>query len=227
MQTSSFEVSAQAKASYFTVGASYGQSVGHGWSTTLATGVDFSSFVGHIPSDNPALATETYSWRSFLCQVTTQATTGEPVTAWVLHYATKDYEGSGGMRPLAPLVGVGPVHSAPTDPSNVVLRWKQASGTVETYRWTVEAIGKQDVRTGEIGYATPKESNDTNPLVHARAIPGALLPGQLYRWKVDASDFFDNEVSSDWEYFVTNDDASSSDGPTAVADRVNSSRTRR
>ena len=223
VQTTSFEVSAQAKASYFTVGASYGQSVGHGWSTTLATGVDFSSFVGHIPSDNPALATETYSWRSFLCQVTTQATTGEPVTAWVLHYATKDYDGSGGMRPLAPVVAVGPVHSAPTDPSNVVLRWRQASGTVETYRWTVEAIGKQDVRTGEIAYATPKESNDTNPLVHAKAVSGALLPGQLYRWKVDASDFFDNQVSSDWEYFVTNDDASSSDGPTAVADRVNSS----
>ena len=221
VQTSSFEVSAQAKASYFTVGASYGQSVGHGWSTTLATGVDFASYVGHIPSDNPALATETYSWRSFLCQVTTQATTGEPVTAWVLHYATKDYHGSGGMRPLAPVVATGPVESQGTDPAGTVLRWKQATGTVETYAWKVEAIGKHDTRTGEISYATPKESNDTNPVAHVVPVPSALLPGQLYRWKVDATDFFGNTVSSDWEYFVTNDDGSSAEGPTAVADRVN------
>ena len=221
VQTSSFEVSAQAKASYFTVGASYGQSVGHGWSTTLATGVDFSSFVGHIPSDNPALATETYSWRSFLCQVTTQATTGEPVTAWVLHYATKDYDGSGGMRPLAPVVATGPVESQGTAPDATVLKWKQESGTVETYRWKIEAIGKHDVRTGEISYASPKLSNETNPLVHAVSIDQALLAGQLYRWKVDATDFFDNAVSSDWEYFVTNDAVSSPDGPTAVTDRVN------
>ena len=107
-----------------------------------------------------------------------------------------------------------------------MLRWKQASGTVETYRWKVEAIGKQDVRTGSIGYATPKESNEDNPLVHAVPVQQKLLPGQLYRWKVDAVDFFDNEVSSDWEYFVTNDDASSSDGPTAVADRVNTTEDR-
>ena len=221
VQSTSFDVSAQAKASYFTVGASYGQSVGHGWSTTLATGVDFSSFVGHIPSDNPALATETYSWRSFLCQVTTQATTGEPVTAWVLHYATKDYEGSGGMRPLAPVIPTGPVESQATAPDATVLQWKQDSGTVETYAWKVEAIGTHDVRTGDISYRSPKVSNDTNPYVHAVALDQKLLAGQLYRWKVDATDFFGNAVSSDWEFFVTDDAVSSPDGPTAVTDRVN------
>jgi hypothetical protein len=221
VQTSSFEVSATAKASYFTVGASYSHSVGHGWSTTVATGTDFSSYVGHIPSDNPALADETYSWRSFLCQMTTQATTGEPVTAWILDYATKGYHGSGGMRPLAPIVATAPVQSQGSDPAGTVLRWKQASGTVASYDWKIEAIGKNDVHSGSLAYDTPKQSNTDDTHVHVVPVTDHLLPGQLYRWKVDATDFFDNSVSSDWEYFVTNVDGSTSEGPTAVTDRVN------
>ena len=226
VQSSSYEISAEFKASYVTVGGSYGRSAGQSWSNTLATGVDFSSVIGHIPSKNPALASEKYSWRSFLCQVTTQATTGEPVTAWTLDYATKGYNGSGGMRPLAPVVATGPVRSAAAPATGAVLRWEQATGTVQDYDWTVEAIGKADVRTGQVAYATPKESNATNPLAHAVPVPGTLLPGQLYRWKVDATDFFGNTVSSDWEYFVTNADGgsgtsgSTSAGPTALTDRV-------
>ena len=102
-----------------------------------------------------------------------------------------------------------------------MLKWKQASGTVETYAWKIEAIGTHDVRTGEISYASPKLSNETNPLVHAVLIDKTLLAGQLYRWKVDADYFFGNAVRSDWEFFVTDDVVPSPDGPTAVTDRVN------
>ena len=220
VQSTSLDVSVTAKAGYVTGGVSGGYTWGTGWTSTISDGAEFASFVGHIPSANPAFDSETYSWRSFLCQKTIGDSVGAPITAWVLDYAVDGYAGSGGMAPLAPVTATGPIESQGTDPAGTVLRWQQDSGTVETYGWKVEAIGTHDTRSGEIAYASPKESKDTNPLVHAVPVTDKLLPGQLYRWKVDATDFFGNTVSSDWEYFVTNDDASSIDGPTAVADRV-------
>lgn len=221
VQTTSLDLSITGKGGYITGGVSGGHTWGAGWSSTLADGVEFASFVGHIPSANPALASETYSWRSFLCQKSIGDSIGTPITAWVLNYAVDGYDGSGGMAPLAPLVATGPVESQGTAPGATVLKWKQDSGTVETYGWKIEAIGTHDVRTGEFSYASPKLSNETDPHIHAVPIDQKLLSGQLYRWKVDATDFFGNAVSSDWEYFVTNDEASSPDGPTAITDRVN------
>ena len=74
-----------------------------------------------------------------------------------------------------------------------MLKWKQDSGTVETYAWRIEAIGAHDVRPASSPTPRPSSRTDTNPLVHAVPVDQELLPGQLYRWKVDATDFFDND----------------------------------
>jgi hypothetical protein len=217
VQTTSIDVDVSFRVGYFSGGVTGGHSWGSGWSSTIASGVEFASYVGHIPSDNPAMQSETYSWRSFLCQKTVSDELGIPVSAWVFNYATDGYTGSGGLDELAPVVATGPVESESTDPAATELSWNQDSGTVETYQWRLEAVGVQDKHSGEIAYDTPRQSKELNPLTHTVPVGAALLPGQLYRWKVVATDFFDNEVSSDWEYFVTD---GLSGGLTAVDDRA-------
>lgn len=203
VQTTSIDVDVSFRVGYFSGGVTGGHSWGSGWSSTIASGVEFASYVGHIPSDNPAMQSETYSWRSFLCQKTVSDELGIPVSAWVFSYATDGYTGSGGLDELAPVVATGPVESDSTDPAATELSWNQDSGTVETYEWRLEAVGVQDKHSGEIAYDTPRQSKELNPLTHTVPVGATLLQGQLYRWKVVATDFFDNEVSSDWEYFVT------------------------
>jgi Big-like domain-containing protein len=224
VQTTSLDVSVTGKAGYIQGGVSGGYTWGTGWSSTISDGAEFASFVGHIPSENPAFDSETYSWRSFLCQKTMGDTVGAPITAWVLDYAVDDYAGSGGLAPLAPVQAVGPAQSTTTDPKATVLKWQQDSGTVETYDWRLEAVGVHDVRSGSVGFDTPKDSKSQNTPTHAVPVTGtALLPGQLYRWRVVATDFFDNSTSSDWEYFVTSKPAeppAPPAAPTAVDDRV-------
>ncbi|QIG42231.1 cadherin-like domain-containing protein [Nocardioides anomalus] len=221
VQSTSLDVSISGRAGYIAAGVSGGYTWGQGWSSTISDGAEFASYVGHIPSDNPAFDTETYSWRSFLCQKTVGDSTGAPITAWVLDYAVDGYQGSGGLAPLAPVVAAGPVASATTDPQATRLRWSQETGTVETYDWRLEAVGAQDVRSGSIGFDTPKDSKAHNTPTHDVAVGGApLLPGQLYRWKVVATDFFGNATTSDWEYFVTSKPAAAPGPPVAVDDRT-------
>lgn len=227
VQTTSLDVSFTARGGYITGGASGGHTWGAGWSSTISDGVEFSSYVGHIPSDNPAFDTETYSWRSFLCQKTVGDAIGTPITAWVLDYTVDDYRGSGGLAPLGPVTAQGPVQSSGADPAATTLRWAQASGTVETYDWRLEAVGVSDVRTGRIGFETPRQSNETNTPTHAVPVGGApLAPGQLYRWKVTATDFFGNQTDSDWEYFVTTKPTAAPGPPVAVDEKVSTTEDR-
>ena len=221
VQSTSLDVNVTAKAGYITGGVSGGYTWGTGWTSTISDGAEFASYVGHIPSENPAFASETYSWRSFLCQKTVGDNVGAPITAWVLDYAVDDYNGSGGLAPLSPVRAVGPTESTTTDPKATVLRWQQDSGTVETYDWRLEAVGVHDVRSGSVDFDTPKDSKAQNTPTHDVPVTGnALLPGQLYRWRVVATDFFDNSTSSDWEYFVTSKPADPPAAPTAVDDRA-------
>lgn len=217
VQSTSLDLDASYKQGFFKIGVTGGHTWGEGWTSTLSDGAEFASFVGNIPSDDPSVADETYSWRSFLCQKTVSDATGAPLTAWVLDYTVDDYAGSGGLAAVEGLRADGPVDSAETDPAATVLQWTKDAGTVKSYDWRVEAIGATDTRSGRIAFATPKQANQTDTASHAVPVGGdPLRPGQLYRWKTVATDFVGGRTDTDWQYFVTRKGPT---GPGAVADR--------
>ncbi len=184
-----------------------GVSFGSENSATLSQGTSYEAYVGNIPSSNPALDSEEYDWRAFMCQKTVDVDPGpdySPYTLWVMNYAVDNYEGSGGMADLSEVVAEGPVGSEEVGPRDVELAWSQASGTVETYDYEIEAIGTRDRRAGEaLRFETPSVANDERQVRNTFTLPDDLLPSQIYRWRVKSTDFFGNSVRSDWEYFVT------------------------
>lgn len=202
VESTSLDVSAAAKLGYVKAGLSAGGTWGKDWSSSLSKGVEFESFVGHIPGDNSFLQDETYEWSSFLCQKTVQTPVGT-LHPWVLDYTVDGYRGSGGLAPLSPVTVTAPKQSSDVGTLRPTLTWSQSTGTVQSYDWELEAVGKNDVQSGERTYTDPSTANKTRTRSHSVVPPRALLPGQLYRWRVTSTDFFGNSTGSDYEFFMT------------------------
>lgn len=207
MENTTLDFSVRQQVGIVVASVNGGTSFGSENSSTLAQGTSYSAYVGNIPGTNPALASESYDWRAFMCQRTVDVDPGQgysPYTLWVMNYGVGDYTGSGGMEELSEVVAEGPVGSTEVSPTDVELEWSQETGTVETYEYEVEAIGKQDRHAGVAQrFATPNQANDDRTVDNSFTLTDPLKPRQIYRWRVKATDFFGNTQRSDWEYFVT------------------------
>lgn len=199
---------------------------GNSFSSSLGTNTTFSGSVGSIPDAD--LDGEEFGWRMFVCK--REIAPGMPV--WVQGYQVREYGGiyqeRGPSTPadLGPVEIKGPLRSAEVS-TTPELHWSQPVGTVSRYDLEVEAVGTADVR----GFTAPAvDSSGTVlegwPALADRTpeasftVPGdqALLPDQLYRWRVISNNpFFKTETSS-WEYFVTQSQA-----PTASDQTVSTS----
>lgn len=200
------------------VNAAFGgeASIAFGTETSFSLGEStaFSASVGHFPSEE--LDNEVYAWRMYLCRQDLQAVGGLPLPfpVHVLGFTVDNYAGSGGIEDLADidlLNGTG----SETLPRRPLLEYEQLSGTVKTYQIDVEAIGAVDRFSSTVTYdstvtggtnpsnATSRSTQLSIDPLADRGIDAQLLPGQLYRWRVTSTDFFDNVVQSDYEFFVT------------------------
>ncbi len=181
-----------------------------GWGKTTSTSMGettgFSSAIGNIPTSLPS---EEYDWNMFMCRRTLLP----GVQVFVLNYTTAGYKGAGGFEPLDEVVPVSPAGMEIASDRTPDLTWEQDSGTVKKYDWELQAFGSDtpDNRTGSwpsaAGFATPRLAKDSRPdqMTASAVLAGqpALQPGQLYRWRVHATDFFGEEQGSEWEYFKT------------------------
>lgn len=202
VENTSLDISVAAKIFYAKAGVSAGFSWGRDWSSTLSKGVEFASQVGHIPGDNDFLQDESYEWSSLLCQKTVRTPAGE-LHPWVLNYTVDGYHGSGGLAALSPVTVTTPKQSVDVGTLRPTLTWSQATGTVQRYQWELEAVGANDVQSGERTYPDPAAANRLRTVSNS-VVPGRdLKPGQLYRWRVSSTDFFGNTTASDYEFFTT------------------------
>lgn len=185
----------------FGAGHTWGQS----WTSSLASGVDFLAYVGHIPTE--IQTDEKYDWRVFLCKKRMSSEAGgAPV--WVLNYTVDNYNGSGGLEPLADIDLGAPTHStvAPPTPG---FAWSQESGTVRSFELELDAIGATDHRVvpGLKELTSTRAATSRAPDVEVQWADleqsTELRKNQLYRWRVEATDFFGNTVQSEWDHFVT------------------------
>ena len=202
--SNSLDLEAGFTAGYVQGGITGGFTWSQGWSQTLGNGVTFESGVGHIPGWNEDLENEQYDWRSFLCQKTVDLGNSRgSLTAWVLNYAVDGYRGSGGLEVMDPIQPDAPLASQTVASYRPELTFTQASGTVKEYSIRLEAVGANDVHTLSLSYPTIATSRADRPDTDSVRPERDLLPGQLYRWRVTARDFFDNEVATDYEFFQT------------------------
>lgn len=221
----SLDVTVGFKAAYVEASVSAGGSWAEEWTSSLSTGQSFSAEVPAIPSGD--LSNEAYEWRMFVCHKTVaNGPGGAPFVAYVQGFLTDDYLGSGGLERMSPVTLVDPVAStvvdAPTEEIPTSLTFEQPTGTVKQYEYRIEAVGRSHVLTGvPLTFATSVEGTpdgdgdgDRNG-VDGRAqrlsfnAPSGLLPNQLYRWRVTATNFFGDVLSSDYEFFTV-------DGPPAA-----------
>ncbi|MGH3445132.1 MAG: tandem-95 repeat protein, partial [Nocardioidaceae bacterium] len=196
----SVDLAVSARVGFVNAGVDKGKGWGSEYTHSLTQGVGFSAGIGNIPK--AALGNETYDWRMFLCTKNLTTSDGHSYPVRVLDYTVDGYQGSGGLEPLGPITVVSPRQSAHTD-LTPTLTWEQDSGTVKSYDWQVEAVGAPDARSGTVTYTDTVDSKENRPDVSSVDLTKELLPDQLYRWRVSATDFFGNPQASSWEYFVT------------------------
>jgi hypothetical protein len=209
---------------------SAGGSFSDGYSASLGEGTGFSGTVGSIPDPDRRLEDEQFVWRMFMCQ--RELVPG--VKVWVQNYEVLGYNGVyknlGVKDPedLGPVEGTSPVES---QVSRVLptFRWSQPEGTVKSYDLQVEAVGASDVRKIPAISYPDFPTASARPPVNQYTMPGtdALLPGQLYRWRVESKNFFYGSETSDWQYFVTEGPQRLSVGDASVAEGTSSSRSAR
>jgi hypothetical protein len=200
VETWGLEVSAEVRAAYVEASVSAGFAWSKEWTNSLSQGVEFASYVGHIPGNNDFLQDEEYDWRSFMCQKTVDTDIG-PVTAWVLNYTVDHYDGSGGLEELSDLNLTEPTGSIAVSDPTPELKFEQQTGTVREYLWQLEAVNVNDVHSGQVSFDDPADSNANREVENSVSPTRDLLEGELYRWRVTATDFFGNTVRSEWEYF--------------------------
>ena len=195
---------------------------GNSYSSSLGTDTTFSGAVGSIP--DPRLAAEQFEWRMFVCKK--EIAPGVPV--WVQGYQVRNYGGiyteRGATDPqeLGPVTAQSPRQSQSVD-TTPEFAWSQPVGTVKDYEVEVEAVGRFDPRT----FTAPAVDAAGAPLAGWPAVSTreagtsftvpdgeALLPDQLYRWRVVSNNFFHRSEESSWEYFTT--DGSGGSTPTTA-----------
>lgn len=202
--SNSVDLEAGFTAGYVQGGITGGFTWSQGWSQSLGEGVSFESGVGHIPGWNDDLENEQYDWRSFLCQKTIDLGNARgSLTAWVLNYTVDGYQGSGGLAVMDPVELDEPLASQTVASYRPALTFTQPQGTVKQYTIDLQAVGANDVHSLTIDYPTIADSRANRPASDSVTPQRDLLPGQLYRWRVSAKDFFDNEVVSEYEFFQT------------------------
>ncbi|MTV27813.1 hypothetical protein FTX61_20705 [Nitriliruptoraceae bacterium ZYF776] len=204
LATHSVDASVKAKAFYMSVTGTGGFTTGSGWTYEVSENTAFEGYVGHIPF--AGLQDETYEWRMYLCKQDLggyQSLT-ERLPVWVLGYTVDNYAGSGGLA-LSELEAVSPIASQTVD-RDTRLSWRLESGTISRFDWELEAVGAYDRRSGSVDYPSIAAFRDEHPPgedIDVSVDLDRLLPGQTYRWRVAATDFFGNRTSSAYEYFVT------------------------
>jgi hypothetical protein len=215
----SLDFSAGFKAAYVEAHVSAGASWAEEWTSSLSSGQSFSAEVPAIPSKD--LTNEAYEWRMFVCHKTVaRGPGGAPFTAYVQGFLTDDYAGSGGVEPMSSVTLVDPIASTVVDPPTAgkptVLTFDQPTGTVKQYDYRIEAVGRSHVLTGTpltfetSADGTPDGDGDDGRAQRLRFnAPTELLENQLYRWRVTATNFFGDVISSDYEFFTV-------DGPPAA-----------
>ncbi len=206
LQSHSLDLSAGVVLGYVAAGVTGGITSGSGWTLGVSSGTAFEGTVGNIPSGD--LTEETYSWRMFLCK--RSVLPGMPV--WVLGYQVEDYQGSGGIESLGEVEVSAPKQSALVS-RTPTLSFEQAEGTVNEYRVEMEAVGVEaattltddDLDGDPLTWDSTVRSKKNRPseLEVKVSSEDTLQPGQLYRWRAVARDFFGNEEASPWEFFVT------------------------
>ena len=153
---------------------------------------------------------------------------------WVQNYEVLGYNGvykdQGVKAPedLGPVEGTLPVESQVTRVLPT-FRWSQPEGTVKSYDLQVEAVGASDVRKISAVSYPDFPTASARPAVNQYTMPAtdALLPGQLYRWRVESKNFFYGSETSDWQYFVTEGAQRLSVGDASVVEGTSSSRAAR
>lgn len=208
---------------------SAGGSIGEGYSASLGNGTAFSGTVGSIPDSR--LQDEQFTWRMFVCK--RELVPGVPV--WVQNYQVFGYHGvyddpvARDPEELGVVQATSPVKSAVASVTPT-FRWSQPDGTVKSYDLELEAIGASDERVLPAAVSYPDfAAASARPDATEYALPSdqALLPGQLYRWRVTSNNFLYRSETSDWQYFVTAGPQRLSVGDASVVEGASSTRAAR